>query len=239
MNRDISRFGMPSSQRWGLGLSQPQVNFHSRNLQAVNALIRQLWECDEDSAIQVYQRLRDQRAHGGDMFDSALLYLRNPNRFSVFLPMLAAGARTLDLLSGQGEPSYAQFNSVVQQWRTAFAIDPVETDIILTVAGSGLRVPAENAQKTSIRDTFESILAEYVEAKTSQPFGKNAPIWQRFDQLELDFRRIPAIAEVQTLSVKASPGSGNWANVPWLAVSDSRVARSIRDGIYCVYLFRQ
>src|SRR5947207_6438826 len=162
MNRDISRFGMPSSQRWGLGLSQPQVNFLSRNLQAVNALIRQLWECDEDSAIQVYQRLRDQRSPGGDMFASAVLYLRNPNRFSVFLPMLAPAARTLDLLSGQGEPSYAQFNSVVQQWRTAFAIDPVETDIILTVAGSGLRVPAENAQKTSIRDTFESILAEYV-----------------------------------------------------------------------------
>jgi 5-methylcytosine-specific restriction protein B len=40
------------------------------------------------------------------------------------------------------------------------------------------------------------------------------------------------------LIVKASAGAGNWANVPWLSILDSRITNTTQDGVYPVYLFR-
>ena len=37
--------------------------------------------------------------------------------------------------------------------------------------------------------------------------------------------------------VRASAGSGNWANVPWLAVFNPKITSGAQDGIYPVYLF--
>lgn len=42
-----------------------------------------------------------------------------------------------------------------------------------------------------------------------------------------------------TLTVKGSPGKGNWARVPWIAFLDKRETPSTTDGIYPVYLFRE
>lgn len=39
-------------------------------------------------------------------------------------------------------------------------------------------------------------------------------------------------------TVKASPGSGSWASVPWVAALDPRITTSTQRGIYVVYLFR-
>ncbi len=38
--------------------------------------------------------------------------------------------------------------------------------------------------------------------------------------------------------VKASPGAGNWANVPWLSILDPKITKTTQDGIYPVYLFK-
>lgn len=38
--------------------------------------------------------------------------------------------------------------------------------------------------------------------------------------------------------VKASPGNGNWAAVPWLSILDPDVSKRTTDGFYVVYLFR-
>ena len=37
--------------------------------------------------------------------------------------------------------------------------------------------------------------------------------------------------------VTASPGRGNWAEIPWLAVFDPRITTTAQRGIYVVYLF--
>lgn len=37
--------------------------------------------------------------------------------------------------------------------------------------------------------------------------------------------------------IKASVGAGNWANVPWLSILNSKITTTTQDGIYPVYLF--
>lgn len=39
------------------------------------------------------------------------------------------------------------------------------------------------------------------------------------------------------LKVKASVGAGNWANVPWISILDTKITSSTQSGLYPVYLF--
>ena len=41
-----------------------------------------------------------------------------------------------------------------------------------------------------------------------------------------------------SINIKASAGSGNWANVPWLSLLNHQITTSTQSGIYPVYLFR-
>ena len=38
--------------------------------------------------------------------------------------------------------------------------------------------------------------------------------------------------------VKASVGSGNWANIPWISILNPNITKTTQDGIYPVYLFK-
>jgi hypothetical protein len=239
LNRDISRYGMPFASRWGLGLSQPQVNNLNRNLALTNRVVRQLWEAPEAQAIAAYEELRKERAPGGDMLASLVLYLRDPSNFAVFVPSLERGARNLGIVQSEVPVSYREFNKSVQEWRNSYGVDPVEADVILTVSDPRRQPTPQTTTPNPIREALEAILADYLDAKSSQTFGSNAPIWTVFEQLGLELERTPPVSDVETLAVKASPGVGNWANVPWVAIFDNRVTRSIRDGVYCVYLFRR
>ena len=46
-----------------------------------------------------------------------------------------------------------------------------------------------------------------------------------------------ALASRRGLSVKGSPGAGQWAAVPWISVFDDIVTDSATHGYYVVYLF--
>src|SRR5688572_18193395 len=77
VNRDLSRYGMPSAKRWGLGLGQPNVNSWARNLTATNTLMRRLWESPAETAVDVFDEIRTSKAPGGDLLPSIVLYLRD------------------------------------------------------------------------------------------------------------------------------------------------------------------
>lgn len=41
----------------------------------------------------------------------------------------------------------------------------------------------------------------------------------------------------ERLEIKASVGAGNWANVPWISILDTRITNTTQSGVYPVYLF--
>lgn len=91
----------------------------------------------------------------------------------------------------------------------------------------------------SLRAELEAVLLGYVEAIKKQPFGKRAPMYQRFDGIEALFRKSEPVRRRPNLKVVASAGQGNWGAVPWIAFLDSRETTTTQRGVYCVYLFRE
>jgi hypothetical protein len=91
-----------------------------------------------------------------------------------------------------------------------------------------------------LSDAFEQILSSYSAARDGEggSFSARHPVHQLFGRLEEVLREATAVRGRNHLWVKASPGQGNWARVPWAAIADDRETRSIRRGVYVVWLFR-
>jgi 5-methylcytosine-specific restriction protein A len=85
----------------------------------------------------------------------------------------------------------------------------------------------------SIHAALSLLLEEYAQAR-SQAFAKNAMA----DMLRVDIPKeiAEAVANDARYEVDGSPGKGNWADVPWVAVLDRLVTETAQQGYYLVYL---
>lgn len=85
----------------------------------------------------------------------------------------------------------------------------------------------------SINAALSLLLEEYIEAR-SRGFAKNAMA----EMIRADIpEAIEAIiGDLDRYEVAGSPGKGNWADVPWIAILDRLVTESAQQGYYLVYL---
>ncbi|MDX1620318.1 MAG: DUF3578 domain-containing protein, partial [Nitriliruptorales bacterium] len=89
-----------------------------------------------------------------------------------------------------------------------------------------------------LRERLSEILATYASPDRGA-FGKDSPVYQAFMEAGEELEDLEPVAERESLRVKASAGTGNWASVPWIALMDQRETSSTQHGIYVVYLFRE
>ncbi|MGY3716241.1 MrcB family domain-containing protein [Sutcliffiella cohnii] len=89
---------------------------------------------------------------------------------------------------------------------------------------------------TSLREHFQYIMNNYLQAKT-QPFGGHQlGTYVRHD-VTAEIKKLPFITEDYV--VTGSVGQGNWAGVPWIAIMNRGVTVSTQRGYYIVYLFSE
>lgn len=93
-----------------------------------------------------------------------------------------------------------------------------------------------NGSVSGLSTGFDQVLNGYLAAR-SEPFNGQHEMSQLFKRLVAIVEDLPPVAADARLRVIGSVGRGNWAAVPWLAVVGPD--ESIRDGVYCVYLFRR
>lgn len=86
-----------------------------------------------------------------------------------------------------------------------------------------------------IAETVKRVLTDYAAAKEEQ-FARH-PL-AHFIRFDLASAVREAVEDKERYLVEASPGQGNWARVPWVAVFDTLVTRSAQSGYYPVLLFR-
>lgn len=86
-----------------------------------------------------------------------------------------------------------------------------------------------------MREAFQRIAAEFLQAR-QEPLARH-PLAQFIRGDARDQVRASLAADYQSLLVTGSPGAGNWATVPWIAVFDPAVTDSATRGYYLVYLF--
>ena len=86
-----------------------------------------------------------------------------------------------------------------------------------------------------LREGLEKIASQYVEA--SKESFKNHPL-AKFVRTEFK-RELVAVLHLEdsNIQVKGSVGQSVWADVPWIALTDTLVTDSILRGYYIVYLF--
>jgi len=88
---------------------------------------------------------------------------------------------------------------------------------------------------SNIQSLFKKILSNWVRATTEQFTNHPTAVIFRAD-LKKSIENI-AHRSNKELKVKASVGAGNWANVPWISILDTRITTTTQSGIYPVYLF--
>lgn len=88
----------------------------------------------------------------------------------------------------------------------------------------------------NLRDAIKKILEEWnTESKKSFPKNQLAA-FVRDDFFNI-VKKVCSKSKGD-LQFKSSAGAGNWANIPWLSILDSKITTTTQDGIYPVYLFR-
>jgi MoxR-like ATPase len=82
---------------------------------------------------------------------------------------------------------------------------------------------------------LETIVSDYVRERSQSAYpGSMLPV---FRQLETGMEQLPAITQREGVFVKAGFGQGQWADMPWLIVADSREADGPRRGVICTFKF--
>jgi MoxR-like ATPase len=95
----------------------------------------------------------------------------------------------------------------------------------------------EESEKSS--ETFaelaRSFFAQFEKARAG-PFGHTEELWAVMDRLKNRLLSIPSVSSRPDLLIEWSVGKGNWATIPWIALLDRRVTKSIGQGLYCAFL---
>jgi 5-methylcytosine-specific restriction protein A len=86
-----------------------------------------------------------------------------------------------------------------------------------------------------LRESIQRIVSEYPEAMKAPLEGHALA---RFLRSSVEDDVIAALGDQAAgLIVQGSPGQGNWAAVPWIAIFDPAITNSATRGFYAVYLF--
>jgi len=163
--------GKESKGRFGSLAGTPNRNrLHECDLEKVNELFSAVF--NQEAIDKVDQLLEHLRGVGYGLV-SLLLYLKNPDKYNVFLNRVTRGILAVypEKVSvfDYAEPfseNYMAFNDAVNQMRIKYGLKPQEVDIVLTVAGtkpSQVTVAREKTtQSASIvdRDYLPPVIAD-------------------------------------------------------------------------------
>lgn len=87
-----------------------------------------------------------------------------------------------------------------------------------------------------LSEYLSKVLSEYSDSKT-QTFAKH-PLGEFVRQtIPSQLRSLPFIGD--NYKVQGSVGQGNWADIPWIAILDTRITNTTQQGVYIVYLFAE
>lgn len=86
-----------------------------------------------------------------------------------------------------------------------------------------------------MRDLFIRILSSYQKARTQR--FKNHELANYLRNSPVEVIKKAALIDMERYTIEGSPGKGNWAEIPWIAVFDKEISETATKGYYIVYLF--
>lgn len=143
------------------------------NLSEANKWIKDLWTAPLNECIALVDRFMKENPIKGAKygFPSLILYLRDPERFNLWIQVMRDGIEkvTGESFAGDSGMAYEKLNTAINQFRDQYKLAPQALDIVLTVlcmppanpkvVKAITPVPAESSEPLFIADTF-SLLAK-------------------------------------------------------------------------------
>lgn len=112
------------------------------DIEAFNEWTRRLWDPDEEKALAALDEIVRERSAfpgAGRSYPTMLLYLRDPQKYAVWIPATIKGLNALTGYKsgsrGEGRSAYLKFCEGVLALTEDYGLEPQEVDIVLTVAG--------------------------------------------------------------------------------------------------------
>jgi len=113
----------------------------------------------------------------------------------------------------------------------ARALVPIRASLISNIQ----RIPSRGLV-VPVRDDINSIMSEYLRAKTNHE--TSIKVREIFKALTEELSNLRTLRRYSNLAVTFGTGIGQIANVPWVAIMDERITNTTMRGIYVVFLFR-
>lgn len=161
-----------------------QVHRMANTLEAFNYWVERLWKAEDHRLDEELDAFWDAHEVGGAgiSLPTAILYLRDPQRYNVWLRIMEAGLRKVtDFQPGPYEKasSYRAYNEAVLAFRERYGLEPQEVDLILWALTQETKEGDEKPLFPGFPpDTFQ-FLRELKENNTREWFHANK---ERYEQ---------------------------------------------------------
>jgi 5-methylcytosine-specific restriction protein B len=179
--------GSPNDRRFMPALYGPSVNLMAESLEAFNRWVPRIWKAaagELDAALDDFWAQHEVKG-GGVTLPSALLYVRDPAEYSIWLEIMSKG---LSVVTGfapgawRTAEGYRHFNSAVRKFAERYALTPQELDVILwkIQRESSLEVSTVDEQAFSgFTDDAFTFLSELEENNNADWFEANKERYAR------------------------------------------------------------
>jgi len=141
------------------------------SLTAFNHWTAKLWQAAEEDIDTLLDELwqKNEVAGSGTSLPTAILYLRDPDRYAVWIPAMEHGVKavipTLQLKKRRTAAGYRVFNEAAEAIRQQLALKPQAMDVVLTLA-SKEGIASDN-------NTFETLFKEFVDSFVDSKEGQD------------------------------------------------------------------
>jgi uncharacterized protein (DUF2461 family) len=177
----------PRYDRFMPALYGQQVKLMLDTLDQFNSWVERLWQVDDDEVDTLLDDFWSQLdvSGAGVSLPTAILYVRNPKQYNIWLPIMSDGLRiTTGFESGKMRTAkgYRQYNKRIIEFRERYGLLPQELDVILWNIAR-LDQTTQVASDTVIfpgfdEDTFQ-FLQELAENNSSEWMHENKLRYQR------------------------------------------------------------
>lgn len=138
--------------------------------EAFNHWAEKLWNASEEQIDALLDEFwnKNEVAGGGTSLPTAILFLRNPEIYSIWIPTMEHGVKailpTLKLKKRRTAEGYQVYNEAVQSVRNEIGLPPQVMDVVLTLASKETDTTAGDDFKT----LFKDFVGGYVDSKEGQ-----------------------------------------------------------------------
>ncbi|QEG37701.1 McrB family protein [Bythopirellula goksoeyrii] len=157
---------------------------------AFNQWISKLWNATDENRDEILNELwkQDEISGAGTSLPSAILYLRDPERFAVWIPAMEHGLKIVQpqikFKKRRTAEGYLTYNEGVQGVREQLGLTPQSMDVVLSLAAKEADVVAAD----DFQSLFKDFVASFVDSKEGQSHLRRYPSQRK--EAEQSYKKI-------------------------------------------------